>query len=92
MGTTKVVYVGNAGEGEGIAEAGVWAELGEAVEVDSGLAERLLEQDKWARPNTNEAKEAAALGARLRKARAAEEKAAVTESPPAGDTTSEEGS
>lgn len=58
MGTTKVVYIGPHADGVGIAEAGVWAEPGEAVEVDTELAERLLEQDTWARPTTKAAKAA----------------------------------
>lgn len=62
MGTTKIVYVGPHGEGVGIAEAGVWAEPGEAVEVESDLAERLLEQDVWARPTAKAAKDAAKEG------------------------------
>lgn len=59
MGTTKIVYTGPHSEGVAISEAGVWAGHGEAVEVDTDLAERLLEQDVWARPTTKAAKEAA---------------------------------
>lgn len=58
MGTTKIVYTGPHAEGVAIAEAGVWAEPGEPVEIDSDLAERLLEQETWARPTTKAAKAA----------------------------------
>lgn len=53
----KIVYVGPS-EGVTIADTGQYAPKGAEVEVDSDLAERLLEQDVWARP-TAKAAEAA---------------------------------
>lgn len=54
---TKVVYVGPS-EGVTIADTGQYAAKGAEVEVETELAERLLEQDVWARP-TAKAAEAA---------------------------------
>lgn len=56
----SIVYVGPSYEGVEIAETGQLALPGKPIEVeDSELAERLLEQDIWARPNTNAAADAA---------------------------------
>ncbi len=62
----KITYIGplrspndERGDVE-IPDAGQWARAGEPIEVDSDLAERLLEQEgNWARANTKAAKDAA---------------------------------
>lgn len=53
----KIVYVGPQ-EGVEIADSGQWAAKGEEIEVESDLAERLLEQDVWARTTAKAAKQA----------------------------------
>ena len=62
----KITYIGplrspNDERGDiEIAETEQWARAGEPIEVESDLAERLLEQEgNWARANTKAAKEAA---------------------------------
>lgn len=55
---TQIVYVGPSADGVEIAETGQHAPQGEPVEVETGLAERLLEQEIWARPNSAAAKNA----------------------------------
>lgn len=53
----KVTYIGPHAEGVTIADTAVFAKPGETVEVETELAERLLEQDtNWARPATKAAK------------------------------------
>lgn len=53
----KIVYVGPA-EGVTIADSGQYVAKGDTVEVDTELAERLLEQDVWARPTSKAAADA----------------------------------
>jgi hypothetical protein len=67
-----------------IADTGQFAAFGEAVEIDDGaLAELLLEQEEvWARPTTNAAKEAMAEAAKRAKAAAATDKADDTDKEP----------
>lgn len=54
---TRIVYTGPS-EGVTIADTGQYAAKGDEVEVDTDLAERLLEQDVWARPTAKTAKQA----------------------------------
>lgn len=54
----KVVNVDPTGASREIADTGQVVAFGEEVEVDSALADRLLEQSVWARPTTKAAKAA----------------------------------
>lgn len=62
----KITYIGplrsphdERGDVE-VADTGQWARAGEPIEVETDLAEQLLEQESnWARANTKAAKEAA---------------------------------
>ncbi len=56
---TKIVYVGPFADGVEIGATGQWVRPGEDVEVDSDLADSLLEQKaNWSRPTTKAAKAA----------------------------------
>jgi hypothetical protein len=55
---TRIVNVDPAGATRTIGDTGQTVAHGDEVEVDSDLAERLLEQDVWARPTTKAAKKA----------------------------------
>ncbi len=90
--TQKVVYCGPSPDGVEIADAAVWADTGEPVEVPTDLAENLLDQSIWAKPGTKAAKEAKERGATFRAAQEpapepAQEPAAGADEAP---TTSEE--
>lgn len=62
----KITYIGPLRSGPDalgdveIADSGQWAKAGEPIDVESSLAEQLLEQEgNWARANTKAAKTAA---------------------------------
>ena len=56
---TKIVYVGPFADGVEIQATGDWVRPGQEVEVDTELAESLLEQEaNWARPTTKVAQAA----------------------------------
>lgn len=62
----NITYIGplrSPGDDRGdveIADSGQWARAGEPIEVETDLAEHLLEQEgNWARANTKAAKEVA---------------------------------
>lgn len=56
---TRIRNIDPTGNAREITDSGDYVAFGEEVEVDSQLAERLLEQpDVWARPTTKAAKQA----------------------------------
>lgn len=69
---TTIIYTGPLADGVELQD-GQLAQPGKPVEVESDLAESYLEQEVFARPNTNDAKDAARQAKSPRKTGTAEE-------------------